>query len=139
MRRNELLDLRWGGDEGLAWVDLDGGRIRLPALYNKSDADQWIPLHPELAEILGPTRRPRGRVVRIGRSPDEVSRRFGRLAQQAGLKITLHDLRRSFGSRYASVVSAPILQRLMRHADIKTTLKFYVDVDDTLDDAIRRV
>ena len=66
----------------------------------------------------------------------EVSRKFTKLAKIAGLRITLHDMRRSFGSRYASVVPAPVLQRLMRHADIKTTLMFYTDVDDVLDDAI---
>jgi integrase len=52
------------------------------------------------------------------------------------VRISLHDLRRSFGSRYAAVVPAPVLQRLMRHADIKTTLAFYTNVDDVLEDAI---
>jgi integrase len=60
------------------------------------------------------------------------------MAKKAGLKISLHDLRRSFGSRYASAVPAPVLQRLTRHADIKTMLAFYTDVDDTLDEAIRK-
>jgi integrase len=30
-----------------------------------------------------------------------------------------------------------VLQRLMRHADIKTTLAYYTNVDDVLDEAIR--
>lgn len=47
-----------------------------------------------------------------------------------------HDMRRSFGSRYAAVVPAPVLQRLMRHSDIKTTLTYYADVDGVLDEAI---
>jgi hypothetical protein len=46
--------------------------------------------------------------------------------------------RRSFGSRYASVVPAPVLKRLMRHAEIKTTLAFDVDVDDVLDEVIKK-
>jgi hypothetical protein len=29
-----------------------------------------------------------------------------------------------------------VLQRLMRHADIKTTLAFYTNVDDVLEEAI---
>ncbi len=45
-------------------------------------------------------------------------------------------MRRSFGSRYAAVVPAPVLQRLMRHSDIKTTLTYYADVDGVLDEAI---
>jgi integrase len=136
MRRNEMLDLEWNGDGGAPWVDFGQSRIWIPAAYNKSDADQWIPLHPQLAEILRPRRQERGKVFALSESPREVSRKFTKLAKKAGLKITLHDLRRSFGSRYAAVVPAPVLQRLMRHADIKTTLAFYTNVDDVLEEAI---
>jgi integrase len=117
-------------------MDFGQSRIWIPAAYNKSDADQWMPLHPQLAEILQPRRQERGKVFRLSESPREVSRKFTKLAKKAGLKITLHDLRRSFGSRYAAVVPAPVLQRLMRHADIKTTLAFYKNVDDVLEEAI---
>jgi integrase len=136
MRRNEMLDLRWNGDAGTPWVDFSQNRIWIPAAYNKSDADQWVPLHPELAEILKQRRQDRGKLFSLSVSPREVSRKFTRLAKKAGLKISLHDLRRSFGSRYAAVVPAPVLQRLMRHADIKTTLAYYTNVDDVLEEAI---
>jgi integrase len=136
LRRNELLDLCWRGDEGRPWIDFDRNRVQIPAEYNKADADQWIPLHPELAAILEPLRQPHGRIFRISPSPAERPRDDGRLARKAGLKITLHDLRRSFGSRYAAVVPAQVLQRLMRHANIKTTLEYYTDLDDVLDGAI---
>jgi integrase len=135
MRRNELLDLRWGSDETKPWVDFAEKRIRIPAAYNKSGEDQWIPLHPELAEILRPLRKDRGHLFPVG-VPDWVSRKFGQVAKKAGLKITLHDLRRSFGSRNAAVVPAQVLQKLMRHKSIETTLKYYLDLDDTLDEAI---
>jgi integrase len=138
MRRCEVLDLHWEGDAGMPWVDFDRGKVWIPAEYNKSDADQWIPLHPALAEILQPLRQPRGRLFSISRWPQQVSRRFGALARKAGLKISLHDLRRSFGSRYAAVVPAQVLQRLMRHANIRTTLDYYTDLDDALDEAIRK-
>lgn len=122
----------------MPWVDFNEGRIWLPAAYNKSDADQWLPLHPDLAETLRVRRQARGKLFPLSESPREVSRKFTKLAKLAGLKITLHDLRRSFGSRYAAVVPAPVLQRLMRHADIKTALAYYTDVDNVLDDAIRK-
>lgn len=138
MRRNELLDLVWEGDAGKPWFDFGANRVRIPAAYNKSDADQWVPLHPDLAAVLMPRRQRSGAVFPLGRYPAEVSRRFGKVAKAAGLRITLHDLRRSFGSRYAAVVPAPVLKRLMRHADIKTTLTFYTDVDDVLDEAIKK-
>jgi integrase len=136
MRRNEMLDLTWHSDGGTPWVDFCQSRIWIPAAYNKSDADQWVPLHPELAAVLKARRQGRGKLFPLSNSPREVSRKFTKLARKAGLKISLHDLRRSFGSRYAAVVPAPVLQRLMRHADIKTTLTFYADVDGVLDEAI---
>ena len=37
-----------------------------------------------------------------------------------------HDLRRSFGSRWADKVKPHILQQLMRHENIKTTMDYYV-------------
>lgn len=40
-----------------------------------------------------------------------------------------HDLRRSFGSRWARKVMPAVLQRLMRHESIETTMKYYVDLD----------
>jgi integrase len=37
-----------------------------------------------------------------------------------------HDLRRSFGERWASRVMPQVLMELMRHESIDTTMKFYV-------------
>src|SRR5262249_23672462 len=135
MPREAQPDLTQGGEDGTPRVDLAEGRIWIPAAYNKSDADRWLPLHPALAEVLKVRRQPRGKLFPLSRSPREVYRKFTKLAKKAGLKISLHDLRRSFGSRYAAAVPAPVLQRLMRHADIKTTLAYYANVDDALDEA----
>ena len=40
-----------------------------------------------------------------------------------------HDLRRAFGQRLASKVMPTDLMQLMRHADIGTTMKYYVGPD----------
>jgi len=40
-----------------------------------------------------------------------------------------HDLRRSFGTRWAKRVMPAVLQRLMRHSEVATTLKYYVTMD----------
>jgi integrase len=37
-----------------------------------------------------------------------------------------HDLRRSFGFRWAKRVMPAILQRMMRHSDIQTTMEYYI-------------
>jgi hypothetical protein len=39
-----------------------------------------------------------------------------------------HDLRRAFGTRWSKRVMPAVLQRLMRHADIQTTMSYYVDL-----------
>ena len=40
-----------------------------------------------------------------------------------------HDLRRSFGQRWAKRVMPAILQTLMRHASIQTTMQYYVNIE----------
>jgi integrase len=40
-----------------------------------------------------------------------------------------HDLRRSFATRWAPKVKPATLQLLMRHSNIETTLRYYVDQD----------
>lgn len=136
LRRNELLALTWCGEGGAPRVDLAARRIDLPADHTKAGRHQWVPLRGELAGALAAAARPSGRVLQVPRSPNEVSRRFTRIANAAGLGVTLHDLRRGFASRYAPLVEAPVLRRLMRHADIRTTLAYYADVDGALHDAI---
>jgi integrase len=46
-----------------------------------------------------------------------------------GKFASAHDLRRSFATRWAARVKPATLQLMMRHADIKTTLDYYVDQD----------
>jgi integrase len=135
MRRNEMLDLTWDNQD-MPRVDFKENRVWIPAAYNKSDADQWLPMHPQLVDLLKQVANQHGFIFRFRNAPREVSRKFTKLAKAACLRITLHDLRRSFGSRYAPHVSAPVLQRLMRHSDIKTTLAYYTVVDDVLEKAI---
>jgi hypothetical protein len=49
----------------------------------------------------------------------------------------MHSLRKGFGCRYAGKVSAHVLQRLMRHASIKTTLDYYVNIDAAVEEAVK--
>ena len=42
---------------------------------------------------------------------------------------TAHDLRRSYASRLLPKVPPAVLRELMRHADIKTTLAHYAELD----------
>jgi integrase len=57
-------------------------------------------------------------------------KRDGKLVTVAVKKFaSAHDLRRSFGTRWAKRVMPAVLQRLMRHAEIATTMKYYVTMD----------
>jgi integrase len=58
------------------------------------------------------------------------------LAKRAGVKLTMKALRRGFGCRYAGKVSAHVLQKLMRHASIKTTMDYYANVDVAVEEAV---
>src|SRR5262249_35847606 len=65
-----------------------------------------------------------------------VSQRVIDLAYEAGVKLTMHTLRKGFGCRHAARVSAHVLQRLMRHASLKTTMDYYANIDQAVEEAI---
>jgi len=79
---------------------------------------------------------------------DAIGRKVSRIGRAAKVVVnkaedqfaTAHDLRRSFGTRWSSRVKPAVLQRLMRHADIKTTMAFYVfqEADDVAADLWRQ-
>jgi integrase len=58
------------------------------------------------------------------------------LAKKAGVKLSMHTLRKGFGCRYAGKVPAQVLQKLMRHANIKTTMDYYANVDEAVEAAV---
>jgi integrase len=65
-----------------------------------------------------------------------VSQVICRLARAAGVRLSMRSLRRGFGCRYAGKVPAQVLQKLMRHASIATTVTFYANVDDAAEEAV---
>jgi hypothetical protein len=91
------------------------------------EAIGWSP--PNAAKILGEAPPP-------GHFRVAVSNCISALARQAGVRLTMKTLRASFGCRYAGKVPAQVLQRLMRHASIKTTMDFYANVDDAVMQAV---
>lgn len=53
-----------------------------------------------------------------------------RLVEREVIKYaSAHDLRRSFGTRWARRVRTATLKLLMRHSSIETTMRFYVEMD----------
>lgn len=81
---------------------------------------------------------------KVSRRMDTVSSWIVDIGKAANVKVdeqdgvekfaSAHDLRRAFGTKYAKLVPPSILQQLMRHSSIETTMSFYVEITakDTL-------
>ncbi len=150
LRLSESLELTWD-DDGRLSVDLTGRRpmLRIPGELEKGNQDRLLPMAPEFAEFLLAThdeartgyvfnpkpRRPQ-RCERV--QADRACRVIMAIGKAAGVKVhtepktrnvkyaSAHDLRRSFGERWAVRIMPKVLQELMRHESIETTLKYYV-------------
>jgi len=149
-----LSGLRLSEAHRLSWdtppwhVDMDSGpypKIIIFAEAQKSREDEVLPIPPDFAEWLAKTPKDQRRgpvaAIRDTRSRrkqllgskhlgNEISR-FGKLAgikTAKGKFATAHDLRRSFGHRWALKVRPVTLQRMMRHKSITTTQKYYVTI-----------
>jgi len=134
--------LPWEATDQAPWVDFARNRIVLPAEMVKAVEDQWVPLDPALRAALDALPR-QGRKVFRFTAPDghpvsagALSDRVALLAKRAGVRLTFHSLRKGFGCRHAGRVPAQVLQRLMRHANIATSMAFYANIDAAVEEAI---
>jgi integrase len=147
LRLEESLILSWD-EEAPFSVDLSGKhpRFRILGEAQKSGRDELLPMTPDFAEFLLATSKRkrhgpvfpllthRGKVPFVDR---QVGRVVSRIGEKAGVVVSkaegkfasAHDLRRAFGTRWARRVMPAVLQRLMRHASIQTTMGYYVDLD----------
>ncbi|MBL8799771.1 MAG: site-specific integrase [Planctomycetia bacterium] len=149
LRLSEALWLEWEPSETVPWLDPAGNRIVRPAVFAKSDADQWVPLHPVLREALEALPKIDKRVFPFRSwktggplTRNGVTNRVLTLAKKAGVKLSMHWLRKGFGCRAAKVfgkTGAAMLHELMRHSSMQVTMDYYASVDDALQDAIRKL
>jgi len=152
LRLEESLELYWDRDDRLC-VDLTHKfpMLYIPAELEKGHQDRLLPIAPEFAEFLlaTPEDERTGRVFRPmakrAGAPLPKAHRVGELVsaigKAAGVKVqtdsqtgkvkfaSAHDLRRSFGCRWAPRVMPQVLMELMRHESIETTLKYYVGLN----------
>ena len=124
--------------------------FRINGSAEKGGKDRLLPMAPEFAKFVEPVRQKSGFVFRPGRVTtgrlekyqrnaqwiSVVGSRIGKVADVVVLECgskkkfaSCHDLRRSFGERWASRVMPQTLMKLMRHESIDTTLRFYVGND----------
>lgn len=150
LRLSEAIRLTWDASDFA--VDLSGQypRFRIRAAGQKRRKDQLLSITPDFAAWLlktTPDTYRTGRVFKLLKpggklitSPKAISRTISDIGESAGIitdpetnqHATAHDLRRSFGQRWAKVLRPVELRQLMRHKSISTTLKYYVaeDVED---------
>ncbi|MBX3438255.1 MAG: site-specific integrase [Planctomycetaceae bacterium] len=151
LRLGEALDLWWDRDDRLRLdfsIDPRFPMLQIPSELEKGNKDRLTPVAPEFARFLESVSldQRRGRVFRLKtqRGADRqlslpyVSKRITDLGRAANVRVSergkvkyasAHDLRRSFGDRWAARVMPPALQQLMRHDSIETTLRYYVGKD----------
>ena len=126
-------------------VDLSGDRpyYRIWSGAEKGRETRLLAMTPDAAEFFAQLRAEFAdaeTVFNLGAISDStVSHRVAKLSRSVGVFVLdsrgrkrpagCHDLRRSFGERWASRVPPLVLMELMRHADIKTTLAYYVTAD----------
>ncbi|TWT36016.1 Tyrosine recombinase XerC [Posidoniimonas corsicana] len=141
LRRTEGYLLSWDNSEELLVVKIDGRRpmVEIPTKLDKGRKRRTLSLTPDFVEHLrslpnreGRVYRPLTKQGRVVRSVDTLGVLISdigattNIVTKPGRHPTVHDLRRSFGERWAARVTPPVLKELMRHRDIKTTLKYYV-------------
>jgi integrase len=151
LRLRESLAVYWDRADRLC-VDLSGAfpMLRIPAELQKNNTDTLWPVSPEWGDMLlaVPPDQRHGPVFPIQASidADSVSRIVSQIGEKAGIEVnrttkvdrktgkpvtvvkfaSAHDLRRSFGFRWADRVDTFKLQELMRHSSIETTRRYYV-------------
>lgn len=132
LRLSEGLCLSW--DKPPIQIDLTGGRRPRLLFYaegQKARRDEYCPMSPEFHDWLQtlPPGQQTGRVCGVTCQMQHASAKIREIAREAGVNVTAHDLRRSFGTRWAMKVKPAVLMRMMRHRNIETTMRYYVDID----------
>lgn len=139
LRLDEALRLSWpdGAGQGSPIVRLTGHRypaIEWPRGSHKARRADLTPLPPDLLRFLERSTNRTGRVFPVLLARSTVIHRISSAGRSSGVRVsdtkhlTAHDLRRTFGNRWALKVHPLVLRAMMRHKSMETTLRYYVDL-----------
>ncbi len=131
LRLGEILKLSWDSPPVLLDIESQYPRIIWSAEGHKSRRDEISPITPDFAAYLKTFPNKKGLVFGFDWTTPYVGRIISRAGRKAKIfsgnsHATAHDLRRTFATNWAMKVKPIVLMTLMRHADIKTTLQYYV-------------
>lgn len=156
LRLEESMNLHWTDDRQLCVdLTGRRPMMRIQASAEKGRTFRLLPITPDFAEFLDrtPKAERRGYVFRPHTLPrgfrhyqrnadkpvpahrpthEHAGKVISRLGELAGVKVaegkfaSAHDFRRSFGVRWARVMTSQMLKEFMRHKSIKTTEQFYL-------------
>jgi integrase len=149
-RLGEALALSWDSSAAVTAIVIEGRRpvVRFRANGQKARRDEIWPCPPEFAAMLEavPEAERMGQVFKLPKrrsfppgqtTVEKAGKIIAEIGEKAGIITgdtendfaTAHAYRRSFGTRWSKRVMPAVLKRLMRHANIKTTMEYYVDQD----------
>jgi len=133
LRRSELSGLKWSDFD----FSTDPVRLRVPSSLSKNRKESTHFLRPELAETLRSFRpahaKPgdfvfRGLVPRVPTFKGDLEAAGIPFEDERGRRVDIHALRTTFGTMLsANGVSPRVAMELMRHSDMKLTMKVYTD------------
>ena len=133
LRRSEMNGLQWGD------IDLDATTpfVRARASTTKNRKEAVLPLHPDLVAGLRALRPVDaapfspvllGLIPRVPTFRKDLVRAGIAFEDEKGRRVDLHALRMTYGTHLTLSGAAPrVVMELMRHSDIKLTMKIYTD------------
>jgi integrase len=148
LRLEESLNLSWDREDRIQ-VDVTGDDpvFIIPKGMQRNKKATICPMAPEFAKLLQrvPRAERTGPVIRLPglklnrdcRKPQWVGTTIRRIGKAANVVVqrsaagkvkfaSAHDLRRSFGERWAHRILPKELMEVMRHRSIETTMRYYV-------------
>lgn len=117
---------RIGEAAALEWQHLDLPALKYKVWVPKRHMWQWFPMHPALADVLGPVGQDIGRVFPRWRTGCAAGHAVKEALRAAGLgNLRPHDLRHTFASLVILAGNdLKIAQELLGHSSYKSTLRY---------------